>query len=586
MTDDTRLPIATAGRSWSWLRGQLAARPGLVAVTPFVGIVSAVSALAPILILGRLVDEVVAGAPPGRIVMVVVLVMIAAGVNGVFAGLMAYLVAKLGEGVVAQLREQVVTRVLALPTRTVERAGRGDVLSRISDDVSQVTRAVNGVLPAVVNAVLLIGVSVVTMYGIDWRLGLAGSLALPLYVTALRWYLPRSGPLYAAERAAMGDRSQALISNIQGARTVRAYRREDTAVASVETESERARDSSIATFTLLTRFVGKENRAELVGLTIILSTGFFLVRGDLVTLGAVTAATLMFHRLFNPLGTVLFLFDDIQSAGASLDRLVGVVDMASTRTTGIDAEPVDATLELSDVTYAYATGGDVLHGISLSVPAGSTVAVVGSTGAGKTTAALLAAGSLEPDRGSVTLGGIPLRDLGTDRLRRHIAILSQDVHVSAGPLADDLRLADPDADDTALWDALDRVRAADWVRALPEGLDTRIGENGHPLSASQGQQLALARLILSDPPVAILDEATAEAGSSGARLLEEAASAATEGRTTVIVAHRLTQAVAADTVVVLEHGRVVESGTHSDLVTADGRYARLWSAWSGRTDVE
>ncbi|MDV8057113.1 ABC transporter ATP-binding protein [Rhodococcus sp. IEGM 1343] len=586
MTDDTRLPIATAGRSWSWLRGQLAARPGLVAVTPFVGIVSAVSALAPILILGRLVDEVVAGAPPGRIVMVVVLVMIAAGVNGVFAGLMAYLVAKLGEGVVAQLREQVVTRVLALPTRTVERAGRGDVLSRISDDVSQVTRAVNGVLPAVVNAVLLIGVSVVTMYGIDWRLGLAGSLALPLYVTALRWYLPRSGPLYAAERAAMGDRSQALISNIQGARTVRAYRREDTAVASVETESERARDFSIATFTLLTRFVGKENRAELVGLTIILSTGFFLVRGDLVTLGAVTAATLMFHRLFNPLGTVLFLFDDIQSAGASLDRLVGVVDMASTRTTGIDAEPVDATLELSDVTYAYATGGDVLHGISLSVPAGSTVAVVGSTGAGKTTAALLAAGSLEPDRGSVTLGGIPLGDLGTDRLRRHIAILSQDVHVSAGPLADDLRLADPDADDTALWDALDRVRAADWVRALPEGLDTRIGENGHPLSASQGQQLALARLILSDPPVAILDEATAEAGSSGARLLEDAASAATEGRTTMIVAHRLTQAVAADTVVVLEHGRVVESGTHADLVTADGRYARLWSAWSGRTDVE
>ncbi|MEW1931276.1 ABC transporter ATP-binding protein [Rhodococcus sp. NPDC079359] len=586
MTDDTRLPIATAGRSWSWLRGQLAARPGLVAVTPFVGIVSAVSALAPILILGRLVDEVVAGAPPGRIVMVVVLVMIAAGVNGVFAGLMAYLVAKLGEGVVAQLREQVVTRVLALPTRTVERAGRGDVLSRISDDVSQVTRAVNGVLPAVVNAVLLIGVSVVTMYGIDWRLGLAGSLALPLYVTALRWYLPRSGPLYAAERAAMGDRSQALISNIQGARTVRAYRREDTAVASVETESERARDFSIATFTLLTRFVGKENRAELVGLTIILSTGFFLVRGDLVTLGAVTAATLMFHRLFNPLGTVLFLFDDIQSAGASLDRLVGVVDMASTRTTGIDAEPVDATLELSDVTYAYATGGDVLHGISLSVPAGSTVAVVGSTGAGKTTAALLAAGSLEPDRGSVTLGGIPLRDLGTDRLRRHIAILSQDVHVSAGPLADDLRLADPDADDSALWDALDRVRAADWVRALPEGLDTRIGENGHPLSASQGQQLALARLILSDPPVAILDEATAEAGSSGARLLEDAASAATEGRTTMIVAHRLTQAVAADTVVVLEHGRVVESGTHADLVTADGRYARLWSAWSGRTDVE
>ncbi|MCJ0893848.1 ABC transporter ATP-binding protein/permease [Rhodococcus sp. ARC_M12] len=586
MTEDTRLPIAQAGRSWSWLRGQLATRPGLVTVTPLVGIVSAVSALAPIVILGRLVDEVVAGAPAGRIVMVVVLVMIAAIVNGVFAGLMAYLVAKLGEGVVADLREHVVGRVLTLPTRTVERAGRGDVLSRISDDVSQVTRAVTGVLPAVVNAALLIAVSVVTMYGIDWRLGIAGCLALPLYVIALRWYLPRSGPLYAAERAAMGDRSQALISNIQGARTVRAYRREDDAIATVETESERARDFSIATFTLLTRFVGKENRAELVGLTIILCTGFFLVRGDSVSLGAVTAATLMFHRLFNPLGTVLFLFDDIQSAGASLNRLVGVADMASTRSEGTDAQPRDATVELSDVTFAYATGGDVLHGVTITVPAGQTLAVVGSTGAGKTTAALLAAGSLEPDSGSVTLGGMPLRDLGPDRLRRHVAILSQDVHVSAGPLADDLRLANADADDTDLWDALGRVRAADWVRALPDGLDTRIGENGHPLSASQGQQLALARLVLSDPPVAILDEATAEAGSSGARMLEEAAAAATEGRTTVIVAHRLTQAASADTIVVLEHGRVVESGTHSDLVTADGRYARLWSAWAGTADAE
>ncbi|WP_415972545.1 ABC transporter ATP-binding protein [Rhodococcus sp. 077-4] len=586
MTHDTRLPIATAGRSWSWLRGQLAARPGLVTLTPLVGIVSAVSALAPILILGRLVDEVVAGAPAGRILLVVVLVMIAAVVNGVFAGLMAYLVAKMGEGVVAHLRENVVGRVLTLPTRTVERAGRGDVLSRISDDVSQVTRAVTGVLPAVVNAALLIAVSVVTMYGIDWRLGLAGCLALPLYVTALRWYLPRSGPLYAAERAAMGDRSQALISNIQGARTVRAYRLEDDAIATVETESERARDFSIATFTLLTRFVGKENRAELVGLTIILCTGFLLVRSDVVSLGAVTAATLLFHRLFNPLGTVLFLFDDIQSAGASLNRLVGVADMASTRSTGTDAQPRDATLELSDVTFAYATGGDVLHGVTITVPAAQTVAVVGSTGAGKTTAALLAAGSLEPDSGSVTLGGIALRDLGTDRLRRHVAILSQDVHVSAGSLADDLRLADADADEAALWDALTRVRAADWVRALPDGLDTRIGENGHPLSASQAQQLALARLVLSDPPVAILDEATAEAGSSGARMLEEAASAATAGRTTVIVAHRLTQAVSADTIVVLEHGRVVESGTHSDLVAADGRYARLWSAWAGTTDVE
>ncbi|MGD9531185.1 MAG: ATP-binding cassette domain-containing protein, partial [Pseudonocardia sp.] len=213
---------------------------------------------------------------------------------------------------------------------------------------------------------------------------------------------------------------------------------------------------------------------------------------------------------------------------------------------------------------------------------GQRLALVGSTGAGKTTLAAIAAGQLAPSAGSVRLGGVPLCELGTDHVRTQVAIVSQEVHVFAGPLVEDIRLGRPDATVEQVRAALVRVGAWDWVEALPEGVETPVGEGGRDLTAAQAQQLALARLVLADPAVAILDEATAEAGSLGARGLEEAAAAATAGRTTLIVAHRLTQAAAADRVVVLEHGRVVECGAHLDLLSAGGRYAQLWGAWRSR----
>ena len=214
--------------------------------------------------------------------------------------------------------------------------------------------------------------------------------------------------------------------------------------------------------------------------------------------------------------------------------------------------------------------------------AGETVALVGSTGAGKSTIAAIAAGSIEPTSGQVRIGGATLAELGADGLRRHIAIVSQEVHVFAGPLIEDLRLAAPEAGREDVRAALATVGAHEWVDALPNGLDTVVGEGGHELTSAQSQQLALARLVLADPSVAVLDEATAEAGSSGARDLELAARAATKGRSTLVVAHRLTQAAAADRVVVLEHGRILEQGPHNELVSAGGRYAQLWAAWEGR----
>ncbi|NHU43493.1 MULTISPECIES: ABC transporter ATP-binding protein [Rhodococcus] len=578
------LPIANARDTWAWLKSELGHRRGRSVVTMLVAAVAAGMALVPVYVFGVLVDRVQDGAPPSTIGWVVAVIASAAVIGGVCAGLASFLIRSLGEGILADLRERTVDRALRLPIQTVERVGKGDLLSRVGDDVAVIGKAVTDVVPNLVTAILLVVLSMVTMLGIDWRLGLAGMVALPMYALAMRWYLPRSAPVYAAERVAMGERSQALISSMQGARTVRAYGLEDSHLAQINGASEKARDLSVGVFALFTRFAGRGNRAEFVGLATILAAGFALVNADIVTVGQTTTAALLFHRLFNPIGMLMYTFDEVQSAGASLARLVGVVDLDDESGTGTATgrESADSTLELTDVRHTYDGSHEVVHGISLHVQSGERVALVGSTGAGKTTVAAIAAGSIVPTSGSVRIGGAALPDLEPGGLRRRVAIVSQEVHVFAGPLIDDLRLGAPDASEEDAAMALKAVGADGWVNALDDGVQTVVGEGGHELTAAQAQQLALARLVLANPAVAILDEATAEAGSAGARELEASAEAATRGRTTLVVAHRLTQAAAADRVVVLEHGRIVEQGPHADLVATGGRYAELWSAWEGR----
>ncbi|MFV8050654.1 ABC transporter ATP-binding protein [Mycobacterium sp. 48b] len=574
------LPVASAARSRQWLVAELRTRPARTTAACAIGLAAAAVATVPVYLLGALVDRIRDGATAGSLAGLAALIGVSAVLGGLGTGLSAYLINRLGEHTVADLREDVLARALNLPATTIEESGRGDLLSRVGPDVAAVAKAVSQVLPTMFNALFLGVITLFAMGSLDWRLGLAGALCIPAYAAGLRWFLPRSAPLYAEQRIAMAQRTQLTMESVQGVRTIDAYEIHAQQLAGIQDASDRVRDLSVTVFTLFTRLVGRVNRAEFIGLSATLVVGFLLVRSGSVTIGATTAAALMFHRLFNPIGMLMYNFDEIQAAAACLARLVGIVDLPVPAGRPGSATPAGSDVEIRALSFRYNAGPEVLQDVSLSIPAGTRCALVGSTGAGKSTLAAIVSGLYAATRGHVEIGGVAVGDIDPCLLRRWVATVTQEVHVFSGPLIDDLRLVAPEATRDEIWDALRVVGASDWVEALDERLDTPVGEHGVSLTAAQAQHIALARLVLADPEVVVLDEATAEAGSAHAVELERAAAAATDGRTTLVVAHRLTQAATADQIAVMEGGRIVENGTHTELLGHGGRYAQLWAAWS------
>ncbi|MFF2051793.1 ABC transporter ATP-binding protein [Leifsonia sp. NPDC058194] len=482
-----------------------------------------------------------------------------------------------------RLREEVVDAAATLPLAEVE-AASGDLVSRVTDDVEQVAEVAQGALGRLLTAAVTIAVTLVGLAGLDLRFALAALVAVPVQVITVHWYLGRSGRIYAAGRAAAGRRAATLLETFAALPTVRAFRLNAERTGRARAASGEAVEVELEATRTMTRFYGRLNLAEFLGLGAILLVAFLLVRTAGADIGQATAAALFFAGLFNPINDALGTADDLQRASAGLARLVGVVDAGARVVRGTSAAPRGGAVELREVRFGY-DGIPLLEGVTLRIEAGRHVAVVGTTGSGKSTVAALIAGVRSAGGGSVLVGGVPVGTIDPALRAQAVAMVSQETHVFAGSVADNLLLGAPAAGEPEVRSALEAVGAAGWVDGLPDGASTRVGAGGHALTPQQAQHLALARLLLIDPAVAVLDEATAEAGSDAARTLDEAARAAIAGRTAVVVAHRLDQAAEADLVVVMEQGAIVEVGAPGDLIERGGHFAALWNVAASRHDV-
>ncbi|WP_406675205.1 ABC transporter transmembrane domain-containing protein [Nonomuraea sp. N2-4H] len=409
------LRTASAREAARWVVAHCRDTPWLTAATAVTTVAGAALQVLPVFLLGQVVDGVIAGKPHDLLVTIGVLLALALLLGTVAAAASSYLIGRLGADLLARLREGAVRAVLGLPSARIEQVGHGDVLSRVGDDVAVVSKGIRTAIPTLFSAAVLVVIATAGMFGLDWRLGLAGAGALPAYALALRWYLPRSAPLYRRQREAQADRAQALISGLNGIGTVRAYRLEPLFRERVARESWRVRNLGIQVFRLFGRFVGRENRAEFIGLTLIIVAGYVLLETGQITLGEASVAPLLFHRLFNPLGSIMFTFDEAQKSGASLARLVGVLSEATQeRLAGAPdiapAGPGPQAVTVEGLTFGY-PGSDrpVLRDVNLTIPAGRSLALVGATGAGKTTLAALIAGIGTPQAGGAHRLDLDLR---------------------------------------------------------------------------------------------------------------------------------------------------------------------------------
>lgn len=557
----------------------LAQRPGRLTITILVLLAASCCGLAAPAILGIMVNIAASGGDVMWLLWLAIGLLVAGGLGALLGILGQNLLARICEEALAGLREEVFAAAVRKPLAHIEKAGIGDVVARVSGDVEAVSEAISGVLPAFTSAAFTIAVTLLGLGVIDWRFAVAVLIAAPLQVFTLRWFLKRTAPIYRTVRITEANRTEQIIETVHGSPSVLALGLGEHHAGLVAAASRENIGHALKGVNYLTRFYNRLNLAELIGLSAVLVVGFWLHAEGAVTIGAATAAALYFYRLFDPIGLVLGQFDELQKAAAGLGRMFGLTMSPGPAATHAPAAVASAGVVLNDVTFSYPGQRPALNAVSLTVKPGERVAIVGTSGAGKTTLAKVIMGLEHPDSGTAWVGGLDSASAAPAELHDRIAMVSQEVHVFSGTLAEDLRLAKPGASAEELSCVLKAVGAA-WVETLDDGLETSVGAGGHQLTPEQAQQLALARLKLKDPPIAVLDEATAEAGTGSATMLDQAAEAALAGRTSVVIAHRLSQAASADTVVVMEHGRIVESGSHQELLANGGRYATLWEAWN------
>lgn len=564
--------------------GRIAAKYKLKVGLGVVALLAATAtALAPPYLLKLAIDDGIRGGDLTKLGWLVVIFVAAAAVNLVCSGAQTYFIGWAGERILADMRNDLFRHLQQLSLGFYERNRAGVIISRITNDVEAIDQLVtDGVQSLLQNTLTLIG-TMVLLFWLDWRLALATLTVMPAMFVSTAWFRKHSARAYRQVRETLGMVTATLAEDIAGMRMIQSFTREPVNEAAFRAVANTYRDANYRTVVLNGLYFPFVDLLSTFATAIVLGYGGWLVFHGDMTIGTLTAFLFYLANFFDPVQQLSQLYGQFLSAVAALDKLINLLEeKVEVRDSG-DAHAlprVGGRVRFEDVRFAYGRGPEVLHGIALDVPAGTTVALVGHTGAGKSTIAKLLARFYDPSSGRITVDGTDLRDVTQASLRRQLGIVPQEGFLFAGTVRENIAFGRPDASDEDIHAAARAVGADEFVERLEDGWETQLQERGTRLSLGQRQLIAFARALLADPRILILDEATSSVDIGTERKIEAALRRLLHGRTAFIIAHRLSTIRDADLIVVLEHGQVVEQGTHEELVDAGGLYSHLYGDWA------
>ncbi|MDT0430812.1 ABC transporter ATP-binding protein [Streptomyces salyersiae] len=573
-------------------------------------VVTALLAVATPVLAGRVVDAIVQGDDSGTVTRLALLIALIAVAEAALALLTRWLSATLGEGLILDLRTAVFDHVQRMPVAFFTRTRTGALVSRLNNDVIGAQRAFSNTLSGVVSNLVTLVLTLAVMLTISWQITLLALVLLPVFVVPARRMGSRMAALQreaAGHNASMGTRMTERFS-APGATLVKLFGRPADESAAFAARAGRVRDIGVRTAMLQSTFITALTLVSALALALVYGLGgLYALRGSLEP-GAVVSLALLLTRLYAPLTALAGARVEVMSALVSFERVFEVLDLKPLIEERPDARRVPdgpVSVEFDGVSFGYPSadkvslasleevatldrrgGAQVLHDVSFTAARGRMVALVGSSGAGKSTVAQLLPRLYDADTGSVRLNGVDVRDLSAESIRETLGMVTQDGHLFHESVRANLLIARPDATEDEVWDALRRSRLDGLVASLPDGLDTVVGERGYRLSGGERQRLTIARLLLARQRVVILDEATAHLDSTSEAAVQEALAEALEGRTAVVIAHRLSTVRAADLILVVEAGRIVERGTHDELLATGGRYAELYRTQFDRPEAK